>query len=237
MMASIDADRVVRRSQLYRWHRRHNAVFTEQADAVFVGHYGSGDQETSTAERLGICDLSLLPREGIIGPESTAWLATNNYEVPPRPNTASTQANGDLMARLSEQEYLCLRVSALANSMKAAQVLWPEGQERHVFAAPRADSHCLFAVTGAHAAEMFSTLCGVDLRAHKFADGNVAQTSVARVNAIVVRHELLRTNNFFVLTATSAAEYLWQCLIDASDKFSGEPIGVAALRAISTHRS
>ena len=46
---------------------------------------------------------------------------------------------------------------------------------------PRADSHCWFALSGLHAAEMFAKICGVDLRAHRFAEGAIAQTSVARM--------------------------------------------------------
>ncbi len=79
---------------------------------------------------------------------------------------------------------------------------------------------------------MFSKICGVDLRAHKFANGEVAQTSVAKANSIVIRHDLGSTHCFYILTDVSTAEFLWDCLLDAMAEYRGKPVGVAALRAL-----
>lgn len=236
-MASVDPTRALRRSQLYRWHASQSAVFVERSEAVFVDNYGDSREEISAAGRLGICDLSLLPRHGITGAGSRTWLNAHGYKPPQRPNTAVIQRSGDLLVRMSEEEYLCLRISDLGDTVRDGQADWTGDDDVSVHPAPRADSHCLFAVTGSSAATLFSKLCGVDLRAGKFAGGCVAQTSVARVNAIVIRHDLKRTHNFYLLTATSAAEYLWECLLEAMGEFGGKPVGIAALRAIARIRS
>ena len=234
MTNATDPASMKRRSQLYRWHRARGASFVERFDTPFVDSYSNAGDEAEAARRLGICDLSLLPRDGINGRGSIAWLRDNGHELPEQPNTSVAQANGDLLVRLSNQEFLNLGLSSLfGEAGPNDKPVWLGNSEREAFAIPRADSHCLFAVSGEHTAAMFAKLCGVDLRPDYHNNGGVAQTSVARVNAIVIRQDLQQTPNFYLLTATSAAEYLWECLIDAIDEFEGRPIGVSALQAIA----
>src|SRR5262249_50805091 len=64
-------------------------------------------------------------------------------------------------------------------------------------------------------------LCGVDLSPDRFADGAIAQTSVARLSAIVIRHDVADMLAFFLLAETASAEYLWDCLDDAMKEFEG----------------
>lgn len=233
MIEISDPAEMRRRSQIYRWHQSRNAVLTARGGVVFVDHYDDLPNEVSAAVRLGICDLSLLPRNGIIGPESTIWLRDQGYGVPQHANTCLSQPNEDLLVRLSTQELLYLRLSALKNADLVDQPEWLKDMDGQAYPVPRADSHSLFAVSGSDAATMFSKLCGVDLRPGKFANNCVAQTSVAQVNSIVIRHDLHATVNFYLLSATSAAEYLWECLLDAIDELDGKPVGIAALRALA----
>jgi len=58
----------------------------------------------------------------------------------------------------------------------------------------------------------------------------VAQTSLARVNAIILRNDLATTTCLFILSDVSFAEYLWDALLDAMVEFEGCPVGIAALR-------
>jgi len=58
------------------------------------------------------------------------------------------------------------------------------------FPVPRRDASFWFALTGREAAAMLAKLCGVGLRPKRFADRSVAQTSVARMSAIVIRNDL-----------------------------------------------
>lgn len=237
MMTATDPTHAQRRSQLNRWHCEHGANFVERSGLVFVDAYSNPGDETAVARRLGICDLSLLPRDGVNGPGSTRWLGENNHALPEQPNTSVIQADGDLLARLSHQEFLNLSLSSLYGDTGSTDGPGRLGNsEKEAYPIPRADSHSLFAVSGEHAAAMFAKLCGVDLRPEHYDNGAVAQTSVARVNAIVIRHDLQQTPNFYLLTATSAAEYLWECLVDAVDEFDGRPVGISALREIAATR-
>jgi sarcosine oxidase subunit gamma len=80
---------------------------------------------------------------------------------------------------------------------------------------------------------MFSKICGVDLRTHKFAQGQIAQTSVAKINAVVVRHDLGTTPCFYIFSDIASTEFLWDCLLDAMEEHQGVAIGVAAIRSLA----
>jgi sarcosine oxidase subunit gamma len=152
-MTSTDPKHLQRRSQLYRWHQRHNAVFIERSDAAFVDHYTNQEDEVASLQRLAICDLSLLPRYGISGAGSTTWLRANSYELPQPPNTSLLQTDGGLLVRLSDQEFLNLDLPALYRAEKSVDISrWQGDPEASAYPVPRADSHCLFSVSGEHAA-------------------------------------------------------------------------------------
>jgi sarcosine oxidase, subunit gamma len=171
---------------------------------------------------LTLADLSLIPRWGVKGRDALAWLAGQGAGVPARDNAAETQRDGALIARLSPGEALVLAALPDGQSVlkPAIEALPPEGLGA-CYPVPRWDSHCWFAVAGADAPRMFAKLCGVDLAVQSFPDGSVAQTSVARLSAIVIRHDIGNAVAFSLLADTASAEYLWDCLIDAMDEFSG----------------
>ena len=95
----------------------------------------------------------------------------------------------------------------------------------------RAESYCWFAISGERAPEMLAKVCGVDLRVDKFEDGHIVQTSLARINAVIVRNDLGPTPAFYVLADSASADYLWPCLVDPLREFEGAIVGLAALRA------
>jgi len=72
-------------------------------------------------------------------------------------------------------------------------------------------------------------LCGVDLQQQAFTVGQVAQTSVARINAIVINVSDAQTQKFNLLCDRAAALYLWDVLIDAIDEFDGQVAGIEAI--------
>src|SRR4029077_4284752 len=97
---------------------------------------------------------------------------------------------------------------------------------------PRADSHAWFALSGEYCATMFSKICGIDLRAGKFAEDQIAQTSLAKMSGIILRHDFGAVPGFHLLADSASADYLWDCLQDAMNEFDGGPIGLTALREL-----
>jgi sarcosine oxidase subunit gamma len=238
-MATLDPTMGMRRSQLYRRHINNNALFKKTGSNFVVSHYNNGsDQRTELeqARSMAICDLSTLPRAGFKGAGAPSWAENQGIKLPHSANSSIVQPDGCLVAKLSDQELLILS-DIFAKSHQVA-ALKEQSTRDHLendtqtYLLPRGDSHCWLAVTGDQAAEMFSKVCGVDLRPHKFALGNIAQTSVAKISAVVIRQDLGGTLSYYILCDISATEFLWDCLLDAMQEYAGSPVGIGALEAL-----
>jgi sarcosine oxidase subunit gamma len=224
----------LRRSQLYRWHLQAGAQYTDANAAGLVDCYPGKDGGSQRAMQLGIADLSTLPRTGFKGREAPAWVQQQDCDIPDRSNRAMLHGDGSLVARLAQEELLILSDLQLnAGLAEQLQQKWSIESAAGVYLLPRADSHCWFALTGHHATHMFSKVCGVDLREKNFAIGDIAQTSLARVNAIIIGHRLGNTPCFYILSDSSSAQFLWTSLLDAALEFDGGPVGMKALKGLA----
>ena len=221
------------RSQLYRLHVIAGARFEEVAGSAVVADYGDAGGEVQQARRLALTDLSTLARTGFKGGGAPDWLEAQAVRLPNIANQAVRQKDGSLVARLSNNELLVLSdLHSDATLPATLQDKWSLESTERVYRLPRRDSHCWFALSGENAATTLSKVCGVDLRAHKFAEHEIAQTSLAKVNAIILRDDLAATPCFFILSDVSCAEYLWDALLDAMAEFHGSPVGIAAFRTL-----
>ncbi|MFT5483175.1 MAG: sarcosine oxidase subunit gamma [Halieaceae bacterium] len=222
------------RSPLYRWHEATGATFEAQRDAACVYGYQDPEYEVDRAKKMGLVDLSTLNRVGFKGPDSLRWIQHRGLVIPDQPNQSCLQGNGSLITRLSHEELLILdNPASKVPDLEQLQLREPGNHElSQVYRLPRRDSHCWFWVLGIHAPTMFSKVCGIDLRLQKFLNGSIAQTSLARLNAIIIRNDAGLLPGFFVLSDLTSAEFLWTCLLDAMEEFDGAPIGIEAVRQL-----
>lgn len=230
------------RSYVYRKLLKCDASFESLGDAAVAMDFGDPAGEGETARRLGLLDLSPLPRLGVKGAGTADWLAGQGVEVPAESNQAVRQKSGVLAARLAPAELLLLGdlsgdgtgdpgpLDALAAAWRAEPT--PPQQPRG-YLLPRRHSHVWFLVSGESSARMFAKICGVDLRPGRFADGRIAQTSLARMNAVVIRDDRGGVLVYHLLGDSASADYLWDCLIDAMAEFGGGPVGLAAVRGLA----
>jgi sarcosine oxidase subunit gamma len=226
------------RSFIYRKLEALDANFAVLGDYAVARDYGDVAGEGETARRMGLSDLSPLARVGFKGAGTVEWLAGQGIRVPDEPNRAVRQDNGVLVARLAAAELLLLGdlagdpapIEKLEPAWRAAGVP-PESPRGYPL--PRRHTHFWFLITGARAAEMFAKICGVDLRPGKFEAGCIAQTSIARMNAAIVRDDQGGVLAYHLLGDSASGAYLWDCLLDAMAEFDGAPVGLAALQAIA----
>jgi sarcosine oxidase subunit gamma len=228
----------LRRSFVYRELLQAGAHFGVENGAAVAIDFGEPAREAATARRLGLADLSPLPRAGFKGAGTTKWLAEQDVSVPPESNQAVAQDGGGLAARLASEEVLILGALTgeddLPARLGAAWASAPTPPETpRGFPVPRADSHAWFLLTGSESPAMFAKLCGVDLRPAKFAVRRIAQTSIARLNGIVIRDDKGGLPAYHLLADSASAGYLWGCLCDAMTEFGGTPIGLRAMRALA----
>lgn len=224
---------LTRRSNLYRVTSQLGARWGEVNGFAAPVSYGDAAAETITAGELAIVDLAALPRAGYKGWDMATWATGQGLDLP-EPNRARAQTDGTLALRLSNGELVLLGSDAAGTGTidRLAGAWSMDGAV--CFPVPRADTNTRFAITGARAPEMMAKMCGIDLRPHRFENHQIAQTSVARMNAILLRNDRGATYALDMVLDSASAVYMWECLTDAMAEFGGRPIGLDALRALST---
>ena len=231
-MSEVQPEAYPRRSPIYRILTACGARFGEINQSA-VAMVVDDSRDTDIARRMGIADLTPLPRTGFKGRDTPEWLTGQGVRIPEAPNRAHRQDDGTLVARLSNDEHVFLSDLDIESTMiTTLDSAWQLEPARMCYSMPRAETHAWFALTGEHTSEMLSKVCGVDARLNKFSNGDIAQTSIARINGILIRDDLGATPGFHVLADSASADFLWPCLIDAMQEFDGAPVGLQALRVI-----
>ncbi|WOE32446.1 MULTISPECIES: sarcosine oxidase [unclassified Acinetobacter] len=188
----------------------------------------AGD-DLAQIQQCAIIDLTHLPRVGFRGLDSADFLTEHGFQVPEQPNSLCQQKDGSLVAKLSHYEYLLLGgLLNFGENVRTLEQDWrADGRANYLLA--RQDSHAWIQLTGHHIAQVMAKLCAVDLSADAFSVGQVVQTSIARINGIILNVSDLQTQKFNILCDRAAALYLWQVLLDAIAEFGGKAAGVDAL--------
>lgn len=240
-MNNINPASLKRRSFIYRELASLGAQFGEvNGGAVPLNFGASREAELASARRLALADLSVMPHVGFKGRGTVEWLTAQGLSIGPDSNKAYAQSGGELAARLAPMEIFLMDSlvgsGALMQRLNAAWK-WADATPRpqQGYPLPRQDSHAWFMLAGEFAPEMFSKMCGVDLRRDRFADASIAQTSVAKMGAIIVRADRKARDGrvhaaYHVLADIASAEYLWSCLMDAGKEFGIRPVGLTALQ-------
>ncbi len=222
----------IRRSNLYRVSAGLGAQWVEVNGFACPASFGDVPVEAQGAAQLGIADLTALPRAGYKGWDMAGWTAGQGVDLP-EPNQARAQADGTLACRLSGGELLLLSDDGGASATidKLADAWTKEGAV--CFPVPRSDTNARIAITGTSVPHMMAKMCGIDLRAHRFANHAIVQTSVARMNAILIRNDRGDTYALDMVLDSASIVYMWECLTDAMAEFDGRAIGLEAVRALA----
>ncbi len=231
MSDPVRATDTLRRSPVHHLCAAAGANFTPYADAMLVVDYGEPDQERDAAHRLGMCDLSVLPRIGFKGAGTLDWLASQNVALPAAANFAVAQPDGALAARLGPQEIMVLSDIAVHSTLAGRlEEAWPTSADNpRGYPVPRRDTHAWFRVSGDRGAEMFAKMSAIDLRPHKFDNHRLTQTSIARATGIIIRNDSGSTLAYDLLVDWAMADYYLEVLLDAMAEFDGRLIGHHAL--------
>jgi sarcosine oxidase subunit gamma len=237
-LTGLDPATLKRRSFVYRKLMAAGAEFAEvNGGAVAMRYPAKGSDEMEAAQRMALADLSVLPHGGFKGRGTVEWLTAQGLSIGADSNKAYAQSGGELAARLAPTEIFLLDSlaagGALINRLNDAwQWAATAPRPQQGYPTPRQDSHAWFMVTGRHAPEMFAKICGVDLRPAHCPVGTIAQTSVAKMSAIIIRADLGQTIAYHLLADIASADYLWTCVEDAIAEYGGRVVGLAALRAL-----
>ena len=230
-MTVLDPAMKIRRSPVYRKLLEAGACFVEtDIGVVATRMFETATIEAERARNLGLCDLTLYPRAGYKGWAAIDWARELGIKIGEQNNRTYMQSDSTRVVRLSDNEFLI--PGELSASSSAIDVLASALRLEGVYSVPRGDNNCRFIICGSQTPAMFAKLCGVDLRVHRFYEGNVAQTSVARLNVIIIRSDFGDVPAYELITDIASAGYMWNCLMDAMSEFGGCIVGTSALCAL-----
>jgi len=172
--------------------------------------------------RLEIADASELPRLGFKGQGTLPAMRKRGLVVENQANHAFRQQDGALCMVLAASEVFLLHPSnAKGGILASLENNWRIEDGERTYPVPRRHSHAWFAVRGDASPAMLAKLCAVDFRPHRFNDLSVAQTSVARLNSIVLRADARGRLTYHVLADSACSAYMLSCLKDAAGEFEG----------------
>jgi sarcosine oxidase subunit gamma len=176
-------------------------------------------------QQSGLIDLSVAQRFGFRGLNAAQHMQACDYPVPSKPNLCDVGSNGELVLRLGETEYW-----VLSNPQKLEQASnYQTPVLDKCYSLFCQNSHSWLMMVGPSLAETMAKICGVDLSSSQFPVGHVCQTSVARINAVIVHHEINNKSVFSILSDSASAVYLWEALLDAMTEFNGCAMGLSAI--------
>ena len=184
------------------------------------------DIESTDADHSGVVmrDMTTSSRIGFRGPAAEAFLVSEGIQVPDVPNQAVLsgvkEREGLWVLRLSKTEFWLIDLLA-QHTQTISELEQKTLLLEDVYRLYSQHSHAAFKLSGEACSKMFAKVCGVNLDQIAFPTSSIAQTSVARVNAIVVNcsKQTDTLPRYLVLSDISSSEYLWEALQDASQEF------------------
>jgi sarcosine oxidase subunit gamma len=225
----IDPVALPRRSPLRRKLQAAGAEW-RKLDDIAVADTVDG----TTAGRIVIADLSPFPRLGFKGRGTVPAMQARGIALDATANRAFRQPDGGLCLVLAPGEVILLsNLNGDGERLAQLEADWRIEDEERTYPLSRRDSHAWLAVAGEALPEMFAKLCAIDLRRDKFADLAIAQTSIAKMSAILTRADMGTTPVFHLLVDSAAALYFCDCLLDAADEFGGRIVGLKALQKLA----
>ena len=216
-----------------------NAVWSEcDGGAAIATSYTGGQKNVNKViAHLGLCDLSTTARIGFKGKETLEWLSTSGVTLESVPNKAYPQKSGAICAVLAPGEAMLLSGFDKKGKPSTTTIMKKLRKSSDIdsgvrsYLMPRQETHFDFLITGAKSAEMFSKICGVNLHPDDFAVGSIAQTSVARSNAIIIRADCGDTLAYRLLGDSASSLYMWQVMLDAGEEFNIQAVGFGDIQS------
>jgi len=223
-------------SPIHYQHLALKAKFIAAGIGQIVSGYSTTIEQRQSPQ-LGLMDCTCLRRIGFKGADTVSWLAEQGLLLAEQANECLIQRDQQRLLRLSATEFWLLEpfehTQQESNGVMHTLAEKAEQDQRRVYPNLRNHSHACLYLYGELSAEALATLCAIDLREQSFANFKIAQTSMAKINAIVVRDDFQGRLGFYLLCDISLLDYLWPAILDAIDEYDGRPVGIDQLREMA----
>jgi len=198
------------------------------AGARVVLAFDSEEVETLALQDLALCDVSALTRLGVKGPSSADWLQGQGVLLPEGIYQSQKQADGSLVVRLSDREFL-LEESFESQTIQAlseklgwglAGVTRVERQE------------AIFLLTGLRSLDVLAQTCAIDFREAPL--DVLVMTRVAGTSCSILPTRAKIAARYQISVDATYAVSLWESLSSICQELGGRAIGTAILSARGT---
>lgn len=175
---------------------------------------------------LSLVDRSRAPYAGLKGPRAAEWIA--QHTLLPGNNQALLTECGQLLLQLAPEEFLLCCPDEDRTAEASSPLAFPAFElsgdvEPGLVPVPRSDMNAWMSLeeTGGQdaAAQRLATLCAIDFREPHFPSLRLAQTSLARTNAIILKQDIETSaglvRRFHIFADWSTSSYLWRAIAEA----------------------
>lgn len=224
------------RTPLYHWHTMHNARFMDSDGWRLPAVYSTVEKEVAAARAgVGLADISAFAKMGLLGmnvPALTQALLGDSPAAKPRGVSRLTLDRAVHACRLNEDDLLLLASTTNAEPLASYLANLPRIQ-----AAVQQDLTPAFAgvqLIGPHVEGVLRQVTPLDVALAALPEGTLAETSLAGVQALLVRLPDVPMPTLRVYVSWDLGEYLWDVLLQAGRGHGLMPVGLEALRALIT---
>jgi heterotetrameric sarcosine oxidase gamma subunit len=184
--------------------------FTSPLAATLKGKKAVSNLEI--AESVGLADLSGQAIWHIRGKNAASALR----KVPSAVSDVISEGDS-LIAQPRADQYFVIGAKPDAESNSEADVLT-------VTDLTHAYGHLL--LIGKYAADVLAKVCALNFSDSAFPNNHIAQTSLAKVRASIIRHDQNDVLAYQILVGYPVTAYVWDVFFDATQEFDGQYITV-----------
>ncbi len=173
---------------------------------------------TTQPSNLTLSDLSGVPVILVQG-EAGELLKQYFAQIPAKPGDLVAAGDG-LLARLTPVEFYLFGLSANAKLPSAAAL--DESlvkTQRFAQATDYTHGKAVVRLVGEAAPELLSKVCGLDFYDTVFPNLHVAQSSAAKIKALIARYDDNKRPTYFLHVNRPLGQYFWEVIWDAGQEF------------------
>jgi sarcosine oxidase subunit alpha len=219
----------VARTPLHHWHPAHAAHFAERDGWQVVTAYSAVEREVVAARAgLGLADISAWAKISLRGPGVPKLVEALDPQGPARrPLGVSALADVPALACRLTEDHLILLGSAISLTLgpRLDRLL----QDPAILRTDGTSAWAGFAVMGTSLDDFLRRLTHLDVRASRFPVGSCAETSLAGVEALLVRSAETSLPSMRVYVGWDFGEYVWERMMEAGEEWTITPVGMEAL--------
>ena len=222
-------------SAMHHSHISLGAVMVESDGWQRPARYTTAQDELSHLQRdVGLCDISpsgklLIQGEGLETYLAEIFTDIDQLQVgrvSQQDLGTGSEAQTILLARLAGDEAIVLTTSS---KTAMALELLTATSERCTHLVDITSALAGVGIVGPLAQRLLATVAELDTSTKAFPDMSCAQTEVAEIHGMLLRHDVADLPNFELYFGREYGEYMWHVLMDAGEKYNTVPFGTEAL--------